>query len=256
MNIGAEYIKYLWKAKKRHGIHSPFVYDLTDKCLSAPIDQSDVNVVESIENALKKNYKSIEIEDFGAGSKKLGKTRKISDIYQNSSSKGKYGKLLYQLTAHYKPNQTLELGTSLGIGTIQLALGYKEGMITTIEACQNTQAIAIENFSRTELNNINSIRNTFDNFLNELNTDVRFDLVFIDGHHDGSALLHYLDKLKPFIHNDTLILLDDIRWSKSMFDAWHQITNDPNYHVTIDFFRMGMIAPRPQQVKEHFTIRL
>jgi hypothetical protein len=28
-----EYIKYRWKAKTRHGIHSPFVYDLIDKVL-------------------------------------------------------------------------------------------------------------------------------------------------------------------------------------------------------------------------------
>jgi hypothetical protein len=35
MNLHAltEYIKYRWKAKSRHGIHSPFVYQLIDKCL-------------------------------------------------------------------------------------------------------------------------------------------------------------------------------------------------------------------------------
>ena len=37
MNLGFEYIKYQWKAKRRHGVHSPFIYDLTDKCFRKPI---------------------------------------------------------------------------------------------------------------------------------------------------------------------------------------------------------------------------
>lgn len=32
MNRFFEIIKYTWKAKGRHGIHSPFVYDLVDTC--------------------------------------------------------------------------------------------------------------------------------------------------------------------------------------------------------------------------------
>ena len=105
-----------------------------------------------------------------------------------------------------------------------------------------------------EINNVESILSTFEKFI-ETYKGEKFDIVFIDGHHNGIALLHYLEKLKPITHNDTLIILDDIRWSKSMLESWKTIINDPFYHVSIDLFRMGIITPRSQQIKEHFIIR-
>ena len=81
-------------------------------------------------------------------------------------------------------------------------------------------------------------------------------MVYIDGHHDGIALLNYLHSVEPFTHDETIFLLDDIRWSQSMLDAWNQLKEDEKYHVSIDFFRMGMLVKRPCQRKENFTLKL
>ena len=96
---------------------------------------------------------------------------------------------------------------------------------------------------------------TFDYFLENYTGD-QFDLVFVDGHHDGEALKKYMSQLEKFTHNDTIFILDDIRWSDSMLDAWKWFVQHPDYHVTMDLFRMGIVLKRPQQVKEHFTIKL
>ncbi len=254
MKIGFEYIKYRWKAKGRHGIHSPFVYDFVDKCLKITFSSQDRKKLWGVFNQLRKDKRTIDIDDFGAGSKKLGNKRKISTIFKTSSSKGKYGRLLYCLSKHYSFQNCLELGTSLGVGAMHLSLGNPNTKITTVEACKNTRSIALENLK--DYPNVSCILDTFDHFLEQLDRSVCYDFIYIDGHHDGDALIHYLELLTPFTHDDTLFLLDDIRWSDSMLNAWQRIQNNPDFHLTIDLFRVGLISKRPKQEKEHFVIKL
>ena len=254
MNIVAEYIKYQWNARGRHGAHSPFLYDLVDVCLRIPLDKQDLLIAQGLVDLLKSDSRSIQITDAGAGSHKLGKERKVSSILAVSSSKGKYAKLLYRLARHYQPKRILEFGTSLGVGTVHLALGAPKADVLTVEACPETQKIAIEQFTRLNLNNISPVLSTFQQFIESYQGEL-FDMVFVDGHHDGQALLSYMNELKPITHNDTIFVLDDIRWSNSMMEAFETLVDSSNYHVSMDFFRVGIIVPRQQQEKEHFIVR-
>lgn len=256
MNLLKHYINYRLKAKGRHGIHSPFVYSFVNECLYTKVDKNFLSVRKKLFKILKKDLSTIEITDFGAGSKKLGKQRKISDIFKTSSSHGKYGQLLYKISCYYSPNTVLELGTSLGIGTIHLQGGNPNSKITTIEGCNTTLTVAKKNMKFFDFQSITTINSTFDTFFRHHNNSTTFDLVFIDGHHNGSALKNYIEQLKPITHNETIFILDDIRWSDSMFSSWEEICNDSYFNVSIDLFRMGIIIPRKQQVKEHFIIKL
>ena len=47
MNRFIEIIKYTWKAKGRHGIHSPFVYDLLDNCFKIPVSRKKITKVST-----------------------------------------------------------------------------------------------------------------------------------------------------------------------------------------------------------------
>ena len=248
-------MKYRWNAKQRHGVHSPFIYELTDKCFRTPISIETKSKIEALTKRLRNNHDSISITDYGAGSKKLGNQRKISSIYKTSSSKGKFGKLLYQLVNHYQLENVLELGTSVGVGTIHLALGQSKANITTIEGCPETHRVATDNFKALEINNITAINSTFKDYLPNIPKETTFDLIFIDGHHDGDAMLEYMEMLFLHAHTDTFFILDDIRWSSSMKAAWKKVIADDRFHVTIDLFRMGIALLRPQQEKEHFVIR-
>jgi predicted O-methyltransferase YrrM len=248
-----EIIKYYLVAKGRHGIHSPFAYDFIDKCVRIKLDDEFIKKRNLVYSTLIHSSKVISIQDFGAGSKKMGNKRLVSSIFKNSSSKGKYADLLYRISNFYKPNHILELGTSLGIGTIHLQAGYEKSSITTIEACEETLKIAEENFEKFNFK-VTSKLNKFDEYISSLKEE-KFDLIYIDGHHDGIALKRYIEKLLPHIHNETLLLLDDIRWSNSMLKAWEELKKSELFHVSFDLFRIGILTPRKQQAKEHFVFR-
>ncbi len=254
MNIVFEYIKYKWNAKGRHGIHSPFVYDLVDKVFKKiDFSASNLKLLNQTFRSLKNNKKTITIKDFGAGSHKLGNQRSIQEIFRVSSSKGHYGKILFQLSNYFQPKQILEFGTSLGIGTLHFHLGNPDSLITTIEACPETLNFT-KDFLQDKVSNVNFIESTFSDFLNQISTK-KYDLIFVDGHHDGKATIDYMQKLEKHSHNDTIFILDDIRWSDDMFEAWSILRNSKKYNVSIDLFRMGILMPRKQQVKEHFVLR-
>lgn len=253
MNLLYEFIKYKWQAKGRHGIHSPFVYDFIEKVLKHKLNSKELHQANEYHNFLQRCDIEIEFNEFGAGSKSLNKTRRIKDMFALSSSKGKYGQLLYSIVKHYKPEKIVEFGTSLGVGTLHMHLAHKSAEITTIEGCNNTHAFTLKNFPLNNPN-VNFILSSFEAFCAQGEKNY-YDLIFIDGHHDGKFLLRYLSQLDEQTHDNTLLILDDIRWSKSMFDAWKSLIADKKYHVSIDLFRVGILVKKPDQAKEHFILK-
>ncbi len=231
-------------------MHSPFMYAFTDGCLRIALDVEDSRKLNAVYKGFLNSKATIQIQDFGAGSKRLGNTRSIQQIAKTSSSNGKYGQLLYRLSRSYKPERILEFGTSLGIGTHHLHLGNPGAEITTVEACSNTFNAAKARLPES----VKALNMTFDEFLRSEVEGV-YHLIFIDGHHDGKALIDYVNRLLPYSDDETVFVLDDIRWSDSMFEAWKQLSEDERFHVSIDLFRVGIILRRPTQRKEMFVTR-
>jgi predicted O-methyltransferase YrrM len=229
------------------------VYDLVDKVFKIDFSTSNLALLNTTFKSLKSNKEVITIKDFGVGSHKLGNQRSIQQIFKISSSKGHYGKILYQLNKYFQPKKILEFGTSLGIGTLHFHLGNPESQITTVEACPETLNFTRE-FLKDKVTNVNYIESTFNDFLNQISME-KYDLIFVDGHHDGKATIEYMQSLEKHSHNDTIFILDDIRWSDDMFEAWNELRSSNKYNVSIDLFRMGMLIPRKQQEKENFVLR-
>lgn len=248
------YFRFLIRSQGRHGIHSPFVFRLVDEYLTTKVDKNFNVERKKWFQQLKKQTEQFLIEDLGVGSKKMHQSRSVRELFHKSSSRGIYGDVLYLLSKFTRPNTMLELGTSIGIGTTHLKKGMPTAHIITVEGCEKTLLKASQSFDYWKFNGITTICSSFDEFLVSPQL-FQYDLVFIDGNHSGEALLHYLSHLEKCTHNDTLFIIDDIRWSEDMWSAWETICVNKKFHLTIDLGRMGLAWNRSQQVKEHFVIR-
>ncbi len=208
--------------------------------------------IAQLSRQLSKNSEVISVEDFGALSKKLKKERSIREIFRTSVSSKTHSALLYRFSASFKPKSILELGTSLGFGTLHLHLGHRSSKVYSVEGCPETYAIAKRLLEKHPITLINKI---FDDAIDDMPPG-KMDLIFIDGHHDGMALKKYIQKLDPWIHEDTVLILDDIRWSDSMLIAWNELRRSEKFNLSMDFFSMGVLLKRPKQRKEHFYLRI
>lgn len=251
------YLLFLLRSKNQHGIHSPFVYDFVTKCLYQKYDKSEFQLFVKNRKDLLKNHNRIIVEDFGAGSKTFkGASRKVSDIAKVAGASKTKGKLLLKVVSYFSSNRILEIGTSLGIGTVALALENKKGTITTVEGCKNTASIAQHQFSKMKLNNIELIQANFDQALENITKNTTFDLIYFDGNHTKEATLRYFNTCLGSINNNSVFLFDDIYWSSEMTACWNDIKNHPLVTVTIDTYYMGFVFFRKEQAKEHFIVRL
>jgi len=248
------YIKFLYHSKNEHGVHSPFVFNLITKCFYDKTKFPEYNVLKNYRNSLLTNKNTIEVTDFGAGSRVFkSNTREISKIAQTAGVSPKNAKLLFRIVNYFQPNSILEIGTSLGLATSALSFGNKNTKITTLEGCLNTMSIAKNQCQLQNLNNVEFINTEFSTYLKN-HTTSNFDLVYFDGNHSQKATLEYFELLLPTITNESVWIFDDIHWSAEMENAWEIIKNHPKVKVTIDTFQWGILFFREEQEKEHFVI--
>lgn len=248
------YIQFLWHSKNQHGVHSPFVFDLVTKCFYDKKTKPEYSILKNYRNSLLQNKNTIEVTDFGAGSKVFkSDTRQISKIAQTAGITTQRAALLYRVVRYFEPSAILEIGTSLGLATAALSLGNKTAEITTLEGCKNTSAIAKNQFEAFDFKNIHTVTTEFSDYLGAGNRD--WKLIYFDGNHSKEATLAYFDLLLPGITNDSVWIFDDIHWSEDMEEAWETIKKNPKVTVTIDTFQWGFVFFRAEQKKEHFVIR-
>jgi predicted O-methyltransferase YrrM len=258
LHLIKSYLKFLWNSKNEHGVHSPFVFDLITKCFYDKKSKPEYAVLKSYRKSLLENKNTIEVTDFGAGSRVFkSNTRAINQIAKTAGITLKRAELLFRITNYFQPENILEIGTSLGLATSALSLGNPKGKITTLEGCANTNSIAKNQFEKFRFKNIHSVVTEFSTYLKTQDPKPKTqDLIYFDGNHSKQATLNYFELLLPTLTNETVWIFDDIHWSADMEEAWGIIKKHPKVTVTIDTFQWGIVFFRIEQEKEHFVIRL
>ena len=258
--LGWLYFKYQLKALngKGHGTHSPFVYSFIREVINDKRKFYAYTGIEYLRRQLLDDKKLITVEDFGAGSK-LNKTkeRTIAAIAYSSLKPKKYSQLLFRMVNYYQPKTIIELGTSLGITTSYLASGNTNAAVYTFEGSSSVADKARENFTTLKLENIHLTEGNFDDTLKAKLEEINsVDFSFIDGNHRYEPTINYFEQLLAKSSDNSIIILDDIHWSKEMESAWHYVQNHPEVMTTVDLFFIGIVFIRKEfKTRQEFVIR-
>lgn len=251
------YLAFLLKSKNEHAVHSPFVFELYTKIIKPEHIYYAFTGIEQIRRQMLTSAESIEVQDFGAGSKvTTSKKRKIKEIARYAQKNAKFGQLLFRLVNHFQPKVVFDLGTSLGITTLYMASACKQANVYTFEGCGQTLAVARKNFSTLGISNVTPIKGNIDHTLSaQIKKVPQLDFVFFDANHRLEPTLSYFNICLKKSHEASVFVFDDIYWSAEMAQAWEAIKAHPAVILTIDLFYVGLVFFRKNQPEQHFVLR-
>jgi len=192
--------------------------------------------------------------EFGAGNR-LGTRQKktVRKIAKKSATSKRNGKKLYKLVDFFDPEIIIEMGTSLGIGTLYICHAAKGKKIVTIDANKDVQEIARREIQKKGFNNIDFVNATFDDVVEKVLklTKEKKTLVFIDGNHRYSPTLKYFDLCLKHLADGSVLIFDDIHWSKGMQQAWEKIIRSDKIKFTMDMFYLGLTIIGKKEIQSH-----
>lgn len=247
---------YIKSNRGGHGVHSPFVYELATKVLTDNRDHEAYSVAENYIQAIKKDSQIIEHRELGAGDTKKKKFQ-VKQIAQKSAVPKKWGRLLHRLIKYSHPQLSVELGTSLGVGSLYMASAFDEGArLYTFEGSTKIAQYAEQQFERLGVSDaIHIFQGNIDDTYPPANSLIdKIDFAYIDANHKFTPTLKYFSWILEKSHPETLIVLDDIHWSHDMERAWKEIQKFPEVTLTVDLYRFGLVFLRQGQAKEHFRL--
>ncbi|MBR3945533.1 MAG: class I SAM-dependent methyltransferase [Bacteroidales bacterium] len=229
-------ISYLIKSKENEKLPDVFNEFILDSMFQM---SSFVECCEYRINMLSDNTE-LNVSDFGTGKSGI---RKVKQIARKSSTEPRYGGVMQKIIDAFKVENILELGTSIGIGTMFLAKANPKAKVTTVEGCPETYGFAKSEFAKRKITNVSFVNDKFDHlFDSDTLKDQKFDLFYLDGNHTHEATVGYFDQIvKKHCSQKSIILIDDINWSREMFDAWKEISLRMPDALRLNLFRMGII---------------
>lgn len=233
----------------KHSLHSPFLFTLNDKVFKNPSLHRDEEL-ETLRSKLLSNQTQLETTTFGATSRTKTLTRTVGNIAEVGISRPKYSWLLSGICKMLDPNITIELGASIGLNTLYLARSSKK--VLSFEGCTNTLNFAADLVANRGVTNIDFVEGNIDHTLtNRLGSINQVDFAFIDANHRYKPTLNYFNSLAAKAHTETVIVFDDIHWSREMTLAWEDIRKDSRISLSLDLFQIGIVFFDPNLTKQH-----
>lgn len=213
--------------------------------------------IEKQRKKLFANNNTINITDFGAGSKLFkGNQRKISKIAKYSLKPAKQAQLLFRLANYFQPANIIEFGTCLGITSSYLAKVNSSSKVLTFEGCPAQLNIAKNIFANLNISYITTIQgNINDTLIPAIEKINELDFVFFDGNHTKKATQHYFSLCLKKASTKSVFIFDDIHMNDDMESFWLELKQHKQISTTIDLFHLGIVLFNPAYKKQHLKLR-
>lgn len=250
------YINHWLNEVNSHSLHSPFIYNLYTKYIQHDFNKGNFEAIETTRSKLLKEHYFVATVNYGATSIvhfKKQKT-KVSTIAKKGITSAKVSRLLARLIEFNGSKNIIELGTSFGLNTLYLAQKESTSVIT-FEGSQDIADVALTNFEHHKKNNIEIILGNIDKTLPSfLDAILRIDFAYIDANHRYKPTINYFEAIIKRMHKNSILVLDDIYWSKEMTKAWNEIKAHPEVTHSIDLFTVGIVFFQPDLVKNNYCL--
>lgn len=250
------FIQYWLTAVTEHSIHSPFFFRFYVNVVKSKSEKQSYEAFEQFREKLKKDNRAISIVNLGSGSFYFKESRqRVSRLAKTSLTPLKFNKLYARIINHAGHQQIVELGTSLGINTLYLS--SKTGsFVTTFEGSPDLNALASSTFASFGIKHINLIEGDIDTTLPPfLETSGKLDFIFMDANHRYEPTKRYFQLFIQRIHNNSVVVIDDIHYSIEMERAWNEVRQHECVYGSIDLYRCGVLFFDPALTKQHYVMQ-
>jgi len=253
------FITYLINARGLSGLDAPFLAELYREVISAYEPLAIGEQVAEARNLLMQSRESVELQDFGAGHGDSGKSTRsttIGKLAREASCPRPKGELLFRLAQFSNAQRILEMGTQLGLSGWYLQAARPEAEFVGIEGDPVLAELAKRLWEKRNLGG-KIYNDVFQSVLTNQAQPSKYrpDFVYLDGHHTYQATLEYTQQLLPYMPENSLLVLDDIHWSKGMTQAWKEVCMREEVSLSVDLFQVGLCFIKRKEPKTHVALR-
>ena len=252
-----KYVRYwlICRFPQKGIAQSQFISDVVQQVFRNQEHYTDYDLIHLERRKMLRSKIRLPVNIYGANAAKHAENRTLRDVVRKSSVSGKLGKLLYRMTKYHKPSVIIELGTSTGLSTLYLAMGYPDAEVITIEGNSILYGIASDVFRYLHLEHIKIVNTTFEDGLALFSHDrMKRVLVFIDGDHTYEATRKYFEYFISKAIEPVVMVFHDIYWSRDMNKIWQEIKSDPKVKTTVDLYYLGIVYNFRHLKKQNFVL--
>lgn len=146
------------------------------------------------------------------------------------------GNLFTHLAQKTKANNVIEFGTAFGVSGMYFLAGLKangSGQLLTFDPNEIWAKLADDNLQQIGHSYTLTIGTFEDNIDRVLPQGQHIDLAFIDAIHTQEFVLPQLEIVLKHSRPGTIIVLDDINFSKDMEACWQKVSHDSRFRSAV-----------------------